>query len=120
MSVIRLFFSRSIRLTKKKEVDDVYASMLCRRTKFMMLHAKENGLAHSRIGISIPKRVGNAIIRNTLKRRLREAFRHVQHEVPEGYDLVVTIHKSENHKKNALETLILSVLQEYDHICKNK
>ncbi len=119
MKLTQLLFPRTLRLTKKCEFDSVYASRQCRQTNHMMFHAKKNGLRQSRIGISIPKRVGNAIVRNTLKRRLREAFRHVQHEIPQGYDLVVTIHKNVSPSRNSLEILILSILQEYDQLCKN-
>ena len=119
MKLTQLFFPRALRLTKKSEFESVYASRQCRGTKYMMFHAKENGLSQSRIGISIPKRVGNAVVRNTLKRRLREAFRLVQHEIPQGYDLVVSIHKNVNPSRKSLEILMLSILQEYDQLCKN-
>ena len=47
-----------------------------------------NGLPHSRFAWAISKRVGNAVVRNRLRRRLREAMRSLS--VAEGYDLVVT------------------------------
>lgn len=48
-----------------------------------------------RIGLAVGKRVGNAVARNTIKRALREAFRHVQHELPlltngHGCDMVLS------------------------------
>ncbi|MBC8202695.1 MAG: ribonuclease P protein component [Planctomycetes bacterium] len=107
-------------MTKKSEFESVYGSRQCRRTDCMMFHAKENNLNCSRIGVSIPKRVGNAVVRNTLKRRLREAFRLLQHTIPAGYDLVVTVHKNGNPSRNELEALLLSVVMEYDQLCKKK
>ena len=43
----------------------------------------------SRIGITIPKKTGNAVIRNRWKRLIREAYRMQQHALPTGYDFVV-------------------------------
>lgn len=55
----------------------------------LVMHAVANGLKHSRLGISISRRVGNAVVRNLWKRRIREAFRLQQDRIPLGLDLVV-------------------------------
>jgi len=56
----------------------------------MIVYAVENGLAHSRIGISIgKKKVKLAVGRNRIKRLVREAFRLHKHTIPAGVDLVV-------------------------------
>ncbi|MBT8486643.1 MAG: ribonuclease P protein component [Phycisphaerales bacterium] len=44
-----------------------------------------------RLGLSVPRRVGNAVRRNRVKRRLREAFRLERPDLPRGYDLVVNV-----------------------------
>jgi len=49
---------------------------------------RSNGLAESRIGFAVGKRVGNAVTRNLIRRRLRAIIRTTPF-VP-GYDLVVT------------------------------
>ena len=51
---------------------------------------KPNGLDDCRLGLSIGRRVGRAHERVALKRRLREAFRHVRPALPIGYDVVLT------------------------------
>jgi ribonuclease P protein component len=43
----------------------------------------------SRLGVTVSKRVGNAVIRNRVKRRIREWFRHAREGLPDGSDVVV-------------------------------
>lgn len=42
-----------------------------------------------RLGVTIPKKTGNAVVRNRWKRWLRESFRTQQDLFPSGYDYVV-------------------------------
>ena len=42
-----------------------------------------------RLGVTIPKKTGSAVLRNRWKRLIRESFRIQQHELPDGYDFVV-------------------------------
>lgn len=43
----------------------------------------------SRLGITASRKVGNAVVRNRFKRRVREWFRHRRWDLPEVLDLVV-------------------------------
>lgn len=47
-----------------------------------------NELAYSRVGLSVSKRVGNAVTRNLVKRRVRNVFANITST--EGWDIVVT------------------------------
>jgi len=53
-----------------------------------VVYVARNDLAFSRIGISVSKRIGNAVRRHDVKRRIREAFRTGKAELPAGLDIV--------------------------------
>ena len=42
-----------------------------------------------RLGVTVSKRVGNAVIRNRVKRRIREWFRHARVGLPRGSEIIV-------------------------------
>ncbi|WP_436967473.1 ribonuclease P protein component [Allorhodopirellula heiligendammensis] len=43
----------------------------------------------TRLGVTIPKKTGNAVVRNKWKRLIRESFRTQQIRIPAGYDIIV-------------------------------
>ena len=55
----------------------------------LIVYACENGLDHPRLGCSVSRKVGNAVVRNRYKRLFREAFRLTQHDLPRGVDLIL-------------------------------
>ncbi|MEM1184703.1 MAG: ribonuclease P protein component [Planctomycetota bacterium] len=90
-----LTFRRRHRLTHAREFQAVFAAKLRKSAGPLTVFAHPTDRAEPRLGLSIGKRVGIAVVRNRLKRQLREAFRHTREELPrpseEGsYDLVVS------------------------------
>ena len=55
----------------------------------VVVYAKPNGLKHNRLGITVSKKLGKAVIRNRAKRRLREVFRLTSAQMAQGYDFVL-------------------------------
>lgn len=50
--------------------------------------------AEVRFGLTVTKKLGNAVVRNRIKRRLREAFRQAAAEATPGHDYVLIARKN--------------------------
>ncbi len=84
-----LTFPQSVRLKTPAEFQAVYDRKRSVSDALLVVYAKESPLAHVRVGLSVSKKVGNAVARNRCKRLFREAFRLSQHDLPAGVDLIM-------------------------------
>src|SRR4029079_1616073 len=82
------------RVRKQADFDRVYAARLFAADGVLIVNTAENGLPHSRLGLSIGKIVGKAVVRNRWKRLIREAFRLSRGDLPTGFDFVVRPQKA--------------------------
>ena len=55
----------------------------------LAVYARENRLGTSRLGLTVGTKVGKAVCRNKVRRRLREAYRIHEGDMLPGWDLVV-------------------------------
>ena len=78
---------RHQRLTGEKRFASIHKEGRAWANRHLVLKALPNGLEDSRFGFSTSRRVGNAVIRNRVKRRLREVLR--ASPVKTGWDVVV-------------------------------
>lgn len=82
-------FPQTHRMKSPAAFDRAYARRKSASDGVLIVYACENGLAHPRLGCSVSKKVGGAVVRNRVKRLFREAFRLDQHLLPPGVDLVL-------------------------------
>jgi len=57
--------------------------------RLLVLHVAPNDLERARVGITVSGRVGKAVVRNRIRRRLREALRARLDSLATGYDVLV-------------------------------
>jgi ribonuclease P protein component len=81
------------RLRRKQEFAQVFAQAKKRHGPHLLFLTRENGSGHSRLGLTVSRKVGNAVARNRVKRLLREAFRRVKQDLHPSLDLVVIARK---------------------------
>ena len=56
---------------------------------YLVLYAKKNGSATNRVGVTVSKKLGGAVVRNRVRRRLREVYRLNETRFSPGWDIVV-------------------------------
>ncbi|MBN1366749.1 MAG: ribonuclease P protein component [Dehalococcoidales bacterium] len=74
-------------ITKPKQYSAIYNQGSSWVNKIIVLKALPNNLEMSRYGFSVSSRVGGAVVRNRIKRRLREIIRPIK--LQSGWDLVI-------------------------------
>jgi ribonuclease P protein component len=82
-------FPARYRLRSAADFARVYQRRASASDDLLLVYARENGLGHARLGLSVSRKVGGAVKRNRWKRILREAFRLSREELPTGIDVVV-------------------------------
>ncbi len=82
-------FPREFRLRSQADFDRVYQRDVVAADDVLVARGCENVLGYSRLGLSVSRKVGNAVVRNRWKRLMREAFRLTRDTLPAGIDFVL-------------------------------
>jgi ribonuclease P protein component len=82
-------YPREARLVRRGEFDAVYRAGKRRSSSHFTVLFRANELPQSRFGFSIKKALGGAVVRNRIRRRLREVVRCHRLEIPSGWDIVI-------------------------------
>ena len=102
-------FPREARLLRRVEFDAVYRGGKRRSSSHYTVFFRANELPQSRFGFSIKKGLGGAVVRNRIRRRLREMVRCHRLEIPLGWDIV--IHPKSSVARTAFAVLTADLLR---------
>ncbi len=78
---------RHLRLRRKEDFARLHQEGRVWQHPLLIVSVTANGLAHNRYGFVTSKRLGTAVVRNRVRRLLREAVRQVHAQLRQGYDI---------------------------------
>lgn len=82
------------RIKKNREFQKVFKDgKSFANRQFIVYRYKKEGQTAFRIGLSVSKKIGNAVTRNRVKRYIRQTFLELQDEVYQDYDYVIIARK---------------------------
>ena len=79
-------FPKSQRLLKRSDFVKLNQAGKRYHSAHFVVIAGKNSLGLTRMGVTVGRKVGNAVVRNRTKRLLREFFRLNKSRLPRGYD----------------------------------
>ncbi len=84
---------RRHRLSRSRDFDAVYRHGRSVSTRFLVLYSfdRSEDAGDPRLGLAVPKAVGGAVVRNKVKRQLKEIWRARLDRVPAGRDYVIVV-----------------------------
>ncbi|HYE83105.1 MAG TPA: ribonuclease P protein component [Clostridia bacterium] len=78
------------KLKKNNEFKKVYNEGRYYVEKYVVMYIFMNNSALNRVGFSVSKKVGNSVVRNRVKRLMKEVYRQFAGRIKLGYDIVFT------------------------------
>lgn len=76
-------------LLRSSDFDRTLKSGRRASSAYLALFVSDNVLGRPRVGLAVSRKLGNAVVRNTIKRRLREAVRPLVTTAQLGRDVVI-------------------------------
>ena len=67
----------------------LYQKGKCAPGRCLVVYCRKNGLDYNRLGLTTGTKLGHAVVRNRIRRRIREAYRLSESSYVLGYDIVI-------------------------------
>ena len=101
----------TVTLKKNYEFKRLYNRGKSAASKFVVVYYSPNGSAENRLGVTVSTKLGSAVHRNRIRRRLKEIYRLNERSVRVGYNIVlVARQKSRGAGWIELESSVLTLL----------
>ncbi len=80
---------RATTLKENYEFRRIYAKGKSGVSPCLVVYCRPNRCGHNRLGVTVGTKLGHAVVRNRVRRRLREIYRLNQPRMKQGYDVVL-------------------------------
>jgi len=80
-----------MRLRRRTDFDRTYRRGRSKASTALVLYSRKNGRTEKRIGFSVSKKIGKAVVRNRIKRRLRHIALEQEALFPMGHDYIFIV-----------------------------
>lgn len=84
---------KKYRIKKNEEFQKIFKRGKSVANRQFIVYRLENGCGHFRIGLSVSKKIGNAVVRNRIKRYIRQAFHELAKDISQSHDLIIIARK---------------------------
>ena len=103
---------KSFRVKREKDFKEIFQYGTSFANRKFVVYQLENQQNHFRVGLSVSKKLGNAVTRNQIKRRIRHILLSVREHLADNVDFVVIARKGvENLDYAEMEKNLLHVLK---------
>lgn len=82
--------STILKIRKNREYKKVYTSGRYYVEAFLVMYIMKNFSEHNKVGFSVSKKVGKAVVRNRIKRIMKENYRLISGDLKKGHDIIFT------------------------------
>jgi len=81
---------KAYRIKKNKEFQEIFkVGKSFANRELVIYYRRKTDQKHFRVGISVGKKLGNAVTRNRIKRYIRECFIHLDDKIKREYDIII-------------------------------
>ncbi len=104
---------------KEQDFEKIIKNGYCLKNKYYVIHGLENNLPYSRYGISVSKKLGNAVFRNKYKRKLRSIIDNYKKVYGNCEDYIIILRKEAIDKPfELLEREFFALMSQKERITK--
>ena len=82
-------FPHIVRIVRSSDYRALYKTGRKIHSERLVLFCRANSIGHPRLGVTVSRKIGGAVVRNRIKRLLREIFRRSFNQIPNQFDIVV-------------------------------
>ena len=92
----------TIMIKKKYEFKNLFSKGKFYYGEFIHMYIKPNNKTYNKLGIAVSKKQGKAVVRNHIKRLIRENYKNLENNLRCGYNILFIINKNQNDKTKSI------------------